>query len=126
MVPNGISSDYGELIIFKVIIYYAGFAAIITLIREIIKDIEDYEGDSILNLAHKNNIDLEGSCEGSLACSTCHVIVDDKFYDQLPPPKQEELDILQLARGVRKNSRLGCQVKISKDIECIKLYLPVI
>ncbi len=90
------------------------------------KIIEDYEGDSILNLAHKNNIDLEGSCEGSLACSTCHVIVDDKFYDQLPPPKQEELDILQLARGVRKNSRLGCQVKISKDIECIKLYLPVI
>ena len=47
------------------------------------KIIEDYEGDSILNLAHKNNIDLEGSCEGSLACSTCHVIVDEAWFDKL-------------------------------------------
>lgn len=57
-------------------------------------------GTNLLELAHKHNIDLEGACEGSLACSTCHVIVDKKFYDKLDEPSDEENDMLDLAFGL--------------------------
>ena len=57
-------------------------------------------GQDILTLAHENNVDLEGACEGSLACSTCHVILDQKSYDKLPEPTDEENDMLDLAFGL--------------------------
>ena len=58
------------------------------------------EGQDLMRLAHENNIDLEGACEGSLACSTCHVILDKASYDCLPPPGDEENDMLDLAFGL--------------------------
>ena len=58
-------------------------------------------GLSVLEIAHRNNIDLEGACEGSLACSTCHVIVEAKFYDKIPEAKDEEEDMLDLAFGLK-------------------------
>jgi ferredoxin len=59
------------------------------------------EGVHLLDIAHKNNIDLEGACEASLACSTCHVIVvDEDYYDMLPEPEDEENDMLDLAFGL--------------------------
>ena len=57
-------------------------------------------GQDILTLAHENNVDLEGACEGSLACSTCHVILDQASYDKLPEPTDEENDMLDLAFGL--------------------------
>lgn len=57
-------------------------------------------GQDLMRLAHENDIDLEGACEGSLACSTCHVIVDPKFYSKLPEPTDEENDMLDLAFGL--------------------------
>lgn len=62
--------------------------------------VEGEEGQDIMRLAHENEIDLEGACEGSLACSTCHVIVDASFYDKIPEPSDEENDMLDLAFGL--------------------------
>ena len=69
-------------------------------------------GKTILEAAHDNDIDLEGACDGSLACSTCHVILEQNHYDALPPPDEEEEDMLDLAFGLTDTSRLGCQIKV--------------
>jgi ferredoxin len=72
------------------------------------KTVKGKIGMSLLELAHKNNIDLEGACEGSLACSTCHVIVvDEKFYKMLPEPTDEENDMLDLAFGLTNTYHLN-------------------
>ncbi len=81
-------------------------------------------GLSVLEIAHKNQIPLEGACEGSLACSTCHVIVDDEFYDQLPQASEEEEDMLDLAFGLTHTSRLGCQIKITEALDGLIVSLP--
>ncbi|MGX6960534.1 MAG: ferredoxin family 2Fe-2S iron-sulfur cluster binding protein [Rickettsia endosymbiont of Pentastiridius leporinus] len=86
-------------------------------------------GLSVLDVAHKNNIDLEGACEGSLACSTCHIIVEDEFYyNKLKKPKEDEEDMLDLAFGLTHTSRLGCQIilteELAKELDGIRLRLP--
>lgn len=69
-------------------------------------------GRSLLEVAHDNEIELEGACEGSLACSTCHVVVEDEdLFDKLGEPCEDELDMLDLAFGLTETSRLGCQVR---------------
>ena len=82
------------------------------------------EGTTILEAAHHNGVALEGACEGSLACSTCHVIVDQKFYDKLSDASEEEEDMLDLAFGLTHTSRLGCQIKITDELDGIKVTLP--
>lgn len=67
---------------------------------------------------------LECSCNGIAACSTCHVIVDKEFYDLLPPVEESELDMIDLAWGVTETSRLGCQIKFSKEIDGLKVRIP--
>lgn len=82
-------------------------------------------GQSMLEVAHKNDIELEGACEGSLACSTCHVIIDDQaVYDSLPEPDDDENDMLDLAFGLTETSRLGCQVIAAKELDGMTLSLP--
>ncbi|MBL6621692.1 MAG: ferredoxin family 2Fe-2S iron-sulfur cluster binding protein [Rickettsiales bacterium] len=88
------------------------------------KEIEAENGLSILEIAHKNNIDLEGACEGSLACSTCHVIVNDNFFNKLEEASEEEEDMLDLAFGVTHTSRLGCQIIMSDELDGIELQVP--
>lgn len=61
-------------------------------------------GASILDVAHENDVDLEGACEGSVACSTCHVIVEPSYFEKLEEPTDEENDMLDLAFGVRKST----------------------
>ena len=70
-------------------------------------------GESILDVAHNNDVDLEGACESSLACSTCHVILPTEIYDELEEPVEEEEDMLDLAYGLTHTSRLGCQVFVT-------------
>ncbi|XP_074306768.1 uncharacterized protein LOC141642011 isoform X2 [Silene latifolia] len=83
-------------------------------------------GTSILEAAHSNDIELEGACEGSCACSTCHVIVMDmEYYSRLPDPSDEENDMLDLAFGLTETSRLGCQFEATPEIDGIRLALPV-
>ena len=64
-------------------------------------------GTTVLEAAHNNDIDLEGAYEGSLACSTCHVIVDEKFFNKLEEPSEDEEDMFDLAFGLTPTSRLG-------------------
>lgn len=81
-------------------------------------------GLSILEIAHKHNVDLEGACEGSLACSTCHVIVDPEWYELLPQAKEDEEDMLDLAFGLKPTSRLGCQIVMTEDLDGLVVELP--
>ncbi|MCL7025204.1 hypothetical protein MKW94_022957 [Papaver nudicaule] len=82
-------------------------------------------GMNILEAAHENDIELEGACEASLACSTCHVIVMDvNYYNKLEDPTDEENDMLDLAFGLTETSRLGCQVIAQPELEGIRLALP--
>ena len=67
-------------------------------------------GLSVLEIAHKHGVDIEGACEGSLACSTCHVIVDPAWFGKLATPTEDEEDMLDLAFGLTETSRLGCQI----------------
>ncbi|KAK4302851.1 hypothetical protein Pmani_025106 [Petrolisthes manimaculis] len=81
-------------------------------------------GDNVLYLAHRYGIELEGACEASLACSTCHVYVDQEYYDFLQEPLEEEEDMLDLAVFLKDNSRLGCQIILTKELNGMTLTLP--
>ena len=81
-------------------------------------------GLSVLEIAHRNNINLEGACEGSLACSTCHVIVDHEWYDVLETTSEDEEDMLDLAFGLTHTSRLGCQIKMTEELDGLTVSLP--
>jgi 2Fe-2S ferredoxin len=87
-------------------------------------DVEAPLGLSVLEIAHRNDIDLEGACEGSLACSTCHVIVDAAWYEQLDEPTEEEEDMLDLAFGLTRTSRLGCQIRMTEELDGLTVTLP--
>lgn len=81
-------------------------------------------GDNVLYLAHRHGIELEGACEASLACSTCHVYVEADFYDKLSEPLEEEDDMLDLAVFLQDNSRLGCQIVLTREMDGMVLRLP--
>ncbi len=81
-------------------------------------------GLSILEVAHANSIDLEGACEGSLACATCHVILEEKVYKKLAVPTEEEEDMLDLAFGLTQTSRLGCQIILTEELDGIRVIIP--
>ncbi len=86
--------------------------------------VEAENGLSLLEVAHNNGIDLEGACEGSLACSTCHIILEKGFFDNLPEPSEEEEDMLDLAFGLTHTSRLGCQIIIDEKLDGMKVKIP--
>ncbi len=81
-------------------------------------------GISLLEVAHKNKVPLEGACEGSLACSTCHVVIDEAFYSNLPPATDDEEDMLDLAFGLTHTSRLGCQIMVTDALDGLRVMLP--
>jgi ferredoxin, 2Fe-2S len=88
------------------------------------KEIEALIGLSILEVAHNNDIDLEGACEGSLACATCHVVLEEKIYNRLEEPEEAEEDMLDLAFGLTHTSRLGCQIILTKELDGMRIKLP--
>jgi ferredoxin, 2Fe-2S len=81
-------------------------------------------GQSVLEIAHRHKIDIEGACEGSLACSTCHVIVDAEWYELLKEATEDEEDMLDLAFGLTKTSRLGCQIVMTEELDGLTVSLP--
>ncbi|MBF0304522.1 MAG: ferredoxin family 2Fe-2S iron-sulfur cluster binding protein [Alphaproteobacteria bacterium] len=87
-------------------------------------EVEAAEGLSVLEIAHRNKIDLEGACEGSLACSTCHVVVAPEWYGKLSEASEDEEDMLDLAFGLSQTSRLGCQIIMSKELDGLVVTLP--
>jgi len=87
-------------------------------------EVEAPVGLSLLEIAHRHGIDIEGACEGSLACSTCHVIVDAEWYELLKEPTEDEEDMLDLAFGLTKTSRLGCQIIMTEELDGLTVALP--
>ncbi|XP_040178776.1 adrenodoxin-like [Rana temporaria] len=84
------------------------------------------EGESLLEVVIRHHLDIEGfgACEGTLACSTCHLIFDQKHFDQLGSISDEEMDMLDLAFGLTDRSRLGCQVCMTKAIGGLTVRVP--
>ncbi|GAA98253.1 uncharacterized protein L969DRAFT_71887 [Mixia osmundae IAM 14324] len=91
---------------------------------EEIKTVEGNVGDDIVDLAWEYDLDVEAACEKSVACSTCHVILSPEHYDMLEEPTDEENDMLDLAFGLKETSRLGCQVKLTKELDGMTITLP--
>ena len=87
-------------------------------------DIDAPEGVSLLRVAHDNDIDLEGACGGSLACATCHLVVDKEWYSKLPEKQTGEEDMLDLAFNLTVTSRLGCQIKVTEELDGLVVSLP--
>ncbi len=83
-------------------------------------------GRTILEIARDAKIDLEGACGGSLACATCHVIVDRAYFDRLPDIQPDEASMLDLAVGLQKTSRLGCQLEMTEALDGLLLRLPAV
>ncbi|KAI0007323.1 ferredoxin [Xylariaceae sp. FL0662B] len=82
-------------------------------------------GDNLLDIAQANDLEMEGACGGSCACSTCHVIVlNDEYYEKMPEPEDDENDMLDLAFGLTETSRLGCQVVMTKELDGLRVKLP--
>ena len=87
-------------------------------------EVEAPNGDSVMEIAARHNMDMEGACEGNMACSTCHVIVDSDWAGKLSQPTEEEEDMLDLVYGLRRTSRLGCQIVITAELDGLTLRLP--
>merc|ERR1712217_746937 len=82
-------------------------------------------GNTILETAHENDVDIEGACGGECACSTCHALLCEEGFGNLPEVDDDELDMLDLATHVADTSRLGCQVKLLKGRDDnIQIHLP--
>ncbi|OJJ08050.1 hypothetical protein ASPVEDRAFT_143433 [Aspergillus versicolor CBS 583.65] len=88
-------------------------------------DFQVAEGDNLLDIAQANDLEMEGACGGSCACSTCHVIVEEPdMFDKMEEPSDDENDMLDLAFGLTETSRLGCQVLMNKDLDGLVVRLP--
>lgn len=88
------------------------------------KEVDAPLGLSVLEIAHKHGVDIEGACEGSLACSTCHVIIDPSWYGKLAEATEDEEDMLDLAFDLQETSRLGCQIIITDALDGLVVKLP--
>jgi ferredoxin len=88
------------------------------------REVDAPAGTNLLDLAQANDQPLEGSCEGAMACSTCHVIVAKKDFDRLPPASEEEDDLLDLAAHVTRTSRLACQLMLAADLDTLAVRMP--
>lgn len=81
-------------------------------------------GQDLLKVAQAAGQPLEGTCEGQMACSTCHVIVDKDWFGKLPPAVEDEEDMLDLASGARRTSRLSCQIILTEELDGLVVHIP--
>ena len=88
------------------------------------KEVEAEPGQRLLDVAWAAREPLEGACEGVMACSTCHVIVDAEDFKKLPPATEEEEDLLDLAAHAVRTSRLACQIILTEDIKTLDVRIP--
>ena len=88
------------------------------------REVDGASGESLLDVAHANDIDIEGTCEGQMACSTCHVIVDPDWSERIDPPSIDEEDMLDLVMGLTATSRLGCQITLGEEHDGLTVELP--
>lgn len=88
------------------------------------KEVEAAPGQRLLDVAWAAREPLEGACEGVMACSTCHVIVEAEDFDKLPPATEEEEDLLDLASHATRTSRLACQIMITAEMTTLSVRIP--
>ena len=88
------------------------------------KEVDAPIGLSVMEIAHRHGVDIEGACDGSLACSTCHVIVEPAWSGRLDEASEDEEDMLDLAFGLEETSRLGCQIIMSEALDGLTVKLP--
>jgi ferredoxin len=88
------------------------------------QEVQGIDGQSLLDLAQAAGQPLEGTCEGQMACSTCHVIIDKDWFDKLPPAVEDEEDMLDLATGARRTSRLCCQITLTPALDGLVVHVP--
>ncbi|XP_005098227.1 adrenodoxin-like protein 2, mitochondrial [Aplysia californica] len=91
------------------------------------QEVQAKVGDNLLDIIIEHDVDIDGfgACEGTLACSTCHLIFKQSDFDKIPDkPTDEELDMLDLAYGLTDTSRLGCQVVLTKDMDGLEVTVP--
>ncbi|WP_446740815.1 2Fe-2S iron-sulfur cluster-binding protein [Sphingomonas sp. CFBP 13728] len=81
-------------------------------------------GDRLLDVAQADNQPLEGTCEGQLACATCHVIVDAADFPKLQPASEDEEDMLDLAHNATRTSRLACQIRLTEALDGVTVRIP--
>lgn len=89
-----------------------------------VREVEAAAGERLLDVAQADGQPLEGTCEGQMACSTCHVIVAAEDFARLPPASEEEEDLLDLAAHVTRTSRLACQIRLSEALETLTVRMP--
>ena len=99
----------------------------VTFIQEkdgVSKTVQGRVGMNVLRVAQAHGVELEGACECSLACSTCHVVLEEELFEKLPEPSDDENDMLDLAFGLTETSRLGCQVEITEGMDGSVFRIP--
>jgi len=89
-----------------------------------VREVDAAPGQRLLDVAQEDGQPLEGTCEGQMACSTCHVIVDAEDFAKLPPASEEEDDMLDLASHVTRHSRLSCQIWLDEALESLTVRIP--
>jgi ferredoxin len=89
-----------------------------------VQEVDAPAGERLLDVAQANGQPLEGTCEGQMACSTCHVIIAPEDFDRLPPATEEEEDLLDLAAHVTRRSRLACQIWLTEALETLTVHMP--
>jgi 2Fe-2S ferredoxin len=88
------------------------------------REVDAPMGHSLLQIALDNKIDIEGACEGAMTCSTCHVVIDPEWFGRLDEPREDEEDMLDLAFGLIRTSRLCCQIIITEALDGLTVKLP--
>ena len=88
------------------------------------KEVEAAAGQRLLDVAWAAREPLEGACEGVMACSTCHVIVEAEDFEKLPPASEEEEDLLDLAAHATRTSRLACQIVLASEMKVLTVRIP--
>ena len=92
--------------------------------RDGTRTVEAADGARLLDVAQANGQPLEGTCDGDMACATCHVIVDPADFDRLPRASEEEEEMLDLAHNATRTSRLACQVRLTAALETLTVRVP--
>ncbi len=87
-------------------------------------EIEAESGLSVMQIARAHDLGIEGTCDGEMACATCHVILEPADAARLGVATAEEEDMLDLATGVRPTSRLGCQIVVTEELDGLTVHLP--
>ena len=88
------------------------------------KSVEAENGLSVMEIARDNDLDIEGTCCGSISCCTCHVIIDKDWFSIVGGPNPDEEDMLDLAVGLQPTSRLSCQIEVTNELDGLRMTIP--